>query len=82
VEVKSWEYDLARWQAQRDAAAIANMFYPVRCTWCSTIYDAGKVEVTARYSDCSCWVSPCCKRQVDDRGRGWKSRPDIEVIQR
>lgn len=80
--MKSWDYDLVRWQAQQDAAEIADMFYPVRCTWCHKVYDAGKVEVTARYADCSCWTSPCCGRQVDDRGRGWKSRPDIEEIRR
>lgn len=65
-----------------DRAAIAEMFYPVRCAHCRQIYDAGKVKVTARYSDCSCWTSPCCGLQVDDRGPGWKSRPDIEVIRR
>lgn len=71
-----------RWAVEAELAAIAEMFYPVRCTHCRKVYDAGKVEITARYSDCSCWVSPCCKRQVDDRQPPWKSRPDIEVIER
>jgi hypothetical protein len=63
-----------------DPKVIAEMFYPVRCTHCRKIYDAGKVEVTARYTDCSMWKAPCCGRTVDDRGKGWKSRPDIEPL--
>lgn len=52
--------------------------FPVRCTHCRDgVYDLGKVEVTARYADCSMWKSPCCNRLVDDRGdTGWKSRKD------
>lgn len=53
------------------------MFEPVRCTHCGGVYDLGKVEVTARYADCSCWRAPCCGTPVDDRGdTGWKSRKD------
>jgi len=48
---------------------VRNMAYPVRCTHCHAIYDEGKVTVTDRYSDCSVWVSPCCRRTVDSRGR-------------
>ncbi len=59
---------------------ILEMFSPVRCAHCSQVYDVGNVEVTARYTDCSVWKSPCCNRTVDDRGEGWKTRPDIAVI--
>lgn len=58
------------------------MTSPVRCTHCGGVYDLGRVTVTARYTDCSCWTSPCCKRPVDDRPQGWKSRPDIEKLDR
>jgi hypothetical protein len=75
--MNDWEY----WHRQEvEQRQIAAMFYPVRCTHCRKIYDAGKVEVTARYLDCSVWTSPCCGLTVDDRGQGWKSRPDIEEI--
>lgn len=50
----------------REEAAIADMFYPVRCN-CGQIYDVGKVTVTARYLDCSVWTTPCCGRHEDDR---------------
>lgn len=54
-----------------------DMTYPVRCTYCSGIYDLSKVEVTARYTDCSMWKAPCCGATVDDRGdTDWKSRKD------
>jgi hypothetical protein len=56
---------------------IAGMMFPVRCTWCGGVYDLAKVEVTARYADCSMWKAPCCGAQVDDRGEtGRKSRED------
>lgn len=45
----------------------AGMLSPVQCGLCGAVYDAGNVVVTARYSDCSVWISPCCKKQVDDR---------------
>lgn len=66
-----------RWGMQ---AQIEGMRYPVRCTRCRGVYDVANVEVTARYSDCSVWVSPCCKQTVDDRPAGWVSRPDIEKL--
>lgn len=53
------------------------MTSPVRCTHCGGVYDLGRVEVTARYTDCSMWKAPCCKALVDDRGEtGWKSFKD------
>lgn len=61
---------------------MAAMFKPVSCNHCRNgIYDIGKVEVTARYADCSMWKTPCCGVVVDDRGEtGWKSFKDYEVI--
>ena len=56
---------------------VKGMFSPVRCTFCGGVYDLGTVTVTARYSDCSVWKSPCCNTTVDDRGEtGWKTRRD------
>lgn len=51
---------------------VDGMFSPVRCR-CGQVYDLGKVEVTARYLDCSVWKTPCCKRTADDRGPGWSA---------
>lgn len=62
------------------ADEIAGMFEPVRCT-CGRVYDIGKVEVAARYADCSVWKAPCCGRTADDRGEtGWKTTQDYSVI--
>ena len=47
---------------------IEGMFSPVKCAFCSGVYDLGKVEVTGRYVDCSVWRTPCCKNTADDRG--------------
>lgn len=72
------DYRMVKQEAERQA--IAGMFKPVRCT-CGRIYDIGKVEVTARYTDCSIWKAPCCGRHADDRGEtGWKSTQDYIVI--
>lgn len=49
------------------ADEILKMSYPVECTVCHSIYDAGKVTVIQRYSDCSTWKTPCCKMLADDR---------------
>lgn len=75
------------WWDQRVAdahfAMTENMTFPVRCTYCSGVYDLGTVEVTARYTDCSMWKSPCCGRTVDDRGEtGWKSHQDYVRLDR
>jgi hypothetical protein len=65
---------------RHDLEQIRDMFSPVRCT-CGSIYDLGKVEVTARYVDCSMWKAPCCGRVADDRGEtGWKSTKDYYPI--
>lgn len=81
------EYDYYRtWGLNRllqevSREEIAGMTSPVRCAHCSKVYDLGKVTVTARYTDCSMWKSPCCNRLVDDRGEtGWKSTKDYYPI--
>jgi hypothetical protein len=44
------------------------MISPVACNHCGKTYDlAAAVTVTARFSDCSCFTTPCCGRNVDDR---------------
>lgn len=63
-------------------AQVEAMMSPVRCTHCRGIYDLGNVTVTARYADCSVWESPCCGLTVDDRGEGWKSRPDYTELRK
>lgn len=63
--------------ATADPAEIAGMSSPVRCSFCRGIYDLGTVEVTARYTDCSMWKTPCCGTVADDRGEtGWKPNRD------
>ena len=60
-----------------EAPDTSGMTSPVRCTRCGGVYDLGTVTVTARYTDCSMWRSPCCGLLVDDRGEtGWKPRGD------
>lgn len=39
----------------------------VRCNFCGKTYDLGLVTVTARYSDTSCFQTPCCNKSADDR---------------
>jgi len=51
----------------RRSVDISEMMIPVRCLRCHDgIYDLTKVEVTARYIDCSMWKTPCCDQLVDD----------------
>lgn len=56
------------------------MTSPVECTHCGDVYDLGTVTVTARYSDCSVWNTPCCGRVADDRE--WKSLRDFRRLRR
>lgn len=63
-------------------ADVTGMFSPVRCAHCRHVYDVGTVEVVARYLDCSMWHCPGCTLLVDDRPTGWKSRCDIEWLNR
>jgi len=37
----------------RPRVDVGKMSSPVRCTHCQKVYDLGKAEVTARYTDCS-----------------------------
>lgn len=46
----------------------SGMMVPARCTHCREVYDVTKVEVTARYTDCSMWTAPCCGAHG---GRPW-----------
>jgi hypothetical protein len=63
--------------------ATAGMTSPVRCAHCGKVYDLGRVEVVGRYTDCSVWNTPCCNRQVDDRGEtGWKGLADYHRLPR
>ena len=71
------------WGERQDFPVEAEgMFSPVRCAHCRGVYDLGEVTVTARYMDCSVWRSPCCDLTVDDRGEGWKSRPDYTELRK
>lgn len=76
------DYMLNRW-TEMDEISTRGMTSPVRCAYCSNVYDLGTVEVTARYADCSMWKSPCCGRTVDDRGEtSWKSTKDYYPIEK
>lgn len=63
---------------------VAGMMFPVECAFCGAAYDLGAVTVTARYSDCSCWKTPCCGRATDDRSVGLfgHSRPQFFRLDR
>jgi hypothetical protein len=58
------EFDLIGFYRHPDTRG---MSAPVRCRTCGEVYDSGKVEVTARYVDCSVWTAPCCGRIADSR---------------
>lgn len=48
------------------------MLYPVLHSTCNKVHDAGgKVEVVARYADCTIWKCPSCGGQCDDRPISW-----------
>ena len=47
----------------------------VRCSFCGEVYDLAMVTVTARYADCSMFLTPCCGRTADDRE--WLSLPSF-----
>ena len=50
----------------------------VICRFCHTEYDLGRVEVVARYAECTVFRTPCCGREVDDRP---KSLPDFRKVE-
>lgn len=47
------------------------MLAPGECTRCHYLHDSAKVEVVARYSDCTVWKCPRCGSHIDDRPVGW-----------
>lgn len=59
------------WGMPEPRVDTTGMFYPVRCLRCRHVHDGGKVEVIARYADCSVWECPGCGSQIDDRPKGW-----------
>jgi len=63
---------------EKDVEVLSSMLVPVVCSYCGAIYDACGVEVTARYADCTCYITPCCGRHADDRK--WKSMPDFTEL--
>jgi hypothetical protein len=63
--------DSGRFRYIHDAQEAEGMTSPVRCRHCRHVYDLGKVEVTARYADCSMWRCPGCKILADDRKPPW-----------
>jgi hypothetical protein len=60
-------------------AEIKGMNFPARCT-CGQIFDLGAAKVLQRYTDCSVFELPCCKRTTDDRPAGWRSGPNYYRI--
>lgn len=66
--------------APSQVVELAGMSWPVLCNHCHAVYDAGRVNVIARYLDCSVWRAPCCGLTVDDRRD--KSRRDITELRR
>ena len=79
----NWRDDYWFGQRYDDAvhAQTEGMTSPVRCR-CGHVYDLGKVEVTARYADCSMWRTPCCKVLADDRKPPWGISWDTELPRR
>jgi hypothetical protein len=73
----AWDREIREIERER----IAGMAFPARCD-CGQLYDLGKVEVTARYADCSIWKTPCCDRQTDDRPKGWRCGPNYVELGR
>lgn len=70
-------------QRRYDEEQIAGMLAPVECLICGRLYDLGGVTVTARYTDCSVWTTPCCKTPgIDDRPPGWGGPRRYREIQR
>jgi len=50
-----------------DTEKLARMLVPVVCSHCGAVYDLCSTHPTARYSDCTCYITPCCGRHADDR---------------
>jgi hypothetical protein len=60
---------------EKELETLLGMLVPVVCSHCGAIYDLCAGEPTARYADCTCFITPCCGRHADDRM--WKSLPDF-----
>lgn len=76
-------YEYRMMMRYRDELLARDMRSPVRCGHCGHVYDLGKVTVTACYTDCSVWRTPCCDTTVDDPceyGVLWGGRADYERI--
>jgi hypothetical protein len=62
------------------------MLAPVRCNYCGRVYDlcSGITEDPktgnpyGRYADCTVYMTPCCRKVVDDRK--WVSFPAFTEI--
>lgn len=63
---------------RRKPVNTAGMLVPVRCNFCSQVYDLTKGKPIQRYADCTVFTTPCCNRRADDRS--WKSLPDFERL--
>jgi hypothetical protein len=63
---------------EKDVEVLSSMLVPVVCRHCGAIYDLCAGEPTARYADCTCYITPCCGRHADDRK--WKSMPDFTEL--
>lgn len=72
-------YHLDRFGNVIDEPDTTGMMNPVRCR-CGQVYDLCAVTVLARYSDCTVFTTPCCRRRADDRP--WKGSPDFTKIGR
>ena len=51
----------------REVHDVSGMLAPYSCGACGHVHDTAKVEVVARYTDCSVWRCPSCKATQDDR---------------
>lgn len=85
MDVDAWDAYVDQYghapQVGPDGTPVEEMFMPVRCG-CGQVYDAGSVEVTQRYLDCSMWITPCCRRLTDSRPQGWGSGPGYTELRR
>lgn len=70
-------YGRAQHLGRDEYEQIAAAGSPVRCR-CGQIFDLQAVTVTARYSDCTVFTTPCCGRTADNRE--WKGAPDFTRI--
>lgn len=63
------------WQIEIDGMIIGHpsekpveeMMIPVKCRHCGDVYDLTEGKPVQRYTDCTVYITPCCKKMVDDR---------------